>query len=184
MGGQKNQSNSTETKPEMTAPILDRFPPVLPPVAECDTTCAKHQQAFLNDCMLGIFHDCVLTKQDYPQLTHSKTERCFWAFLMQYLNTLKPLNTVSFHDGSLKSKNMNHHKDSVVLFSHKILKDSSGKKYCLLVIITHKHVYFTGNNLHRNNYSTHTKYEAAFFFIAFQVTTVISCVTQITMAQD
>lgn len=38
VGEQKNQSSSTEAKPEMTAPILDRFPPVLPPVAECDTT--------------------------------------------------------------------------------------------------------------------------------------------------
>lgn len=37
-GEHKNQSSSTEAKPEMTAPILDRFPPVLPPVAECDTT--------------------------------------------------------------------------------------------------------------------------------------------------
>lgn len=34
--------------------------------------CAKRQRAFLNDRMLGVFHDCVLTKQDYPQPTHSK----------------------------------------------------------------------------------------------------------------
>lgn len=38
VGEQKNQSILTEAKPEMTAPILDRFPPVLSPVAACDTT--------------------------------------------------------------------------------------------------------------------------------------------------
>lgn len=86
--------------------------------------------------------------------------RCFLGLSMQYLNTLKP-----FHDGSLKSKNMNHHKDSVVLFSQQnTQRQFRKKKCCLLVIITHKHVYFTGNNLHRNNYSTHAKYEAALFY--------------------
>lgn len=42
--GTKKPSNSTEAKPEITAPILDSFPPFLPLATACDAA-VKHEQA-------------------------------------------------------------------------------------------------------------------------------------------
>lgn len=64
VGNQKTKqspSSLMKAKPEITAPILDSFPPLLPPATACDAT-NKLSTHYFTDQILWFFHDWFMMK--------------------------------------------------------------------------------------------------------------------------